>query len=65
MKHSEPTKKAKAPHPDDLSFPASYSEQGKYLLLADKFLSLSERRNVVSIESDKHFQAGKKEKKAA
>jgi hypothetical protein len=66
MKRRRLMKKAEGPQVDDLSFPVSYSEQGKYLLLADKFLALhGKRRNVVAIDSSKHFQAARKQKKIA
>jgi hypothetical protein len=57
--------KAEGPHGGDLAFLPPYSEQAKYLLLADKFLSPNgSRHNVVSIDGGKHFQRGKKTKKA-
>jgi hypothetical protein len=66
MKHSRLKKKAAGPQVDDLSFLPPYSEQAKYLLLADKFLSTNGvRGNVVRIDSSKHFQRGNKKKKAA
>jgi hypothetical protein len=66
MKRSRLKKEAERPHEDDLSFPPQYSEQSKYLILADKFLSLNgPRRNVVSIDSSKHFKGSKNGKKAA
>ena len=49
---------------DDLSFPPPYSEQAKYLALANKFLSLNGSR-VVQIDSAKHFQRAKKTAKRA
>jgi len=59
-------KKAEELQVDDLNFPVSYFDQGKYLLLADKFLaSDGKRRNVVAIDSSKHFQPVKKKKKTA
>ena len=65
MKHSWLKKKAEGPH-DDISFSPPYSEQAKYLLLADKFLSTNgSRHNVFSIDSGKTLQRGKKAKKAA
>ena len=65
MKHSRLKKKAGGPH-DDISFLPPYSEQAKYLLLADKFLSTNgSRYNVISIDGGKNVQRGKKAKKAA
>jgi hypothetical protein len=65
MKRRRLIKKAEGLQVDDLRFPVSYLDQGKYLLLADKFLALDGRRNVVAIDSSKRFQAAKKKKKAA
>jgi hypothetical protein len=66
MKRTRLKKVAGKPHGNDLSFPPPYSEQAKYLLLADKFLSTNgSRHDVVSIDRSKHFQRGKKTKKAA
>jgi len=66
MKRSRLKKKAVWPHADDLSFLPPYSEQAKYLILADKFLSTNgTRHNVVQIDSSKHFQRTQKKKKVA
>lgn len=65
MKRSRPKQMAKRPHVDDLSFLPPYSEQAKYLLLADKFLSTDGFHNLVAIDSHKHFKRKKKRKKAA
>jgi hypothetical protein len=66
MKRKRLNKKSKPRPLEDLSFPPSYSEQAKYLALADKFLSLDEsRRNVVSIDSSRYFKRVKKTTEAA
>jgi len=66
MKRIRLKTQAKGPHADDLSFPPPFSEHAKYLALADKFLSANgTRRSVGQIDSSKHFQHGKKAKKAA
>lgn len=51
MKRSRLNNTAQAPDAEDLSFPPPYSEQAKFLLLADKFLSL---------DSSKDFKLAKK-----
>ena len=66
MKRGRLKIQAGRPHADDLSFLPPYSEQAKYLLLADKFLSTNgARHNVVQIESSRYFHNAKKRKKAA
>ena len=66
MKRSRMKIQAKGSHTDDLSFPPPFSEQAKYLALADKFLSTNgTRRNEGQIDSSKHFEDGKKAKEAA
>ena len=67
MKRSRLEAKAETPHVDDLSFPAPFSEQSKYLALADKFLSTNGTRNknVAQIDSSRHFQKTTKKKRAA
>jgi len=66
MKNSRLKKKTEEPHGDDLAFLPPYSEQAKYVLLADKALSKNgSRHNVVSIDSSKHFRREKKTKEAA
>jgi len=66
MKSSRLNKKTEEPHGDDLAFLPPYSEQAKYLHLADKALSTNgSRHNVVSIDSSKHFRRRKKTRKAA
>jgi hypothetical protein len=67
MNRSRLKKAAERPPEDDFSFPPPFSEQAKYLALADKFLSADRmaRKNVVPINSSKHFKAAKKQKKAA
>jgi hypothetical protein len=66
MKRSRLKKQARGPQVDDLSFLPPYSEQSKFLLLADKFLSThGSRHNVVSIENSKQFKGTKKVKQAA
>jgi len=65
MKNSRLNKKTEEPHGDDLAFLPPYSEQAKYLHLADKALSTNGRHNVVSIDSSKHFRRRKKTRKAA
>lgn len=64
MKRSRLKKKAEGPH-DDISFLPPYSEQAKYLVLADKFLSSNGWWHVISIDTGKTFPRGKKAKKAA
>jgi hypothetical protein len=61
MKRTRLKQQAKGPH-EDLSFLPPYSDQAKYLLLADKFLSTNGHRNVVRIDSSKHFKRGKQDK---
>ena len=61
MKRSRLKKKALEPDINDLSFPPPYSEQAKYLSLADKFLSTNAARcNVVQIDTHKNFKSNKK-----
>jgi hypothetical protein len=59
------TTKADPPHTDDLAFLPPYSEQAKYLALANQFLSRDYHRNVISIDSSKQFRRPKKDKKVA
>ena len=61
MKRSRLKKAARQPEADDLSFLPPYSEQAKYLFLADKFL-LNGHRNIVPIDISRHFQRAKKNK---
>jgi len=66
MKRTRLKKVAQKARTDDLAFLPPYSDQAKYLLLADKFLSTNRSRDaVVSIDSSKHFRHGKKPRKAA
>jgi hypothetical protein len=51
----------------DLSFPPPFSEQAKYLEIADKFLSLTRtphREKLLHVDSSRH-SAGSKTKKVA
>jgi hypothetical protein len=66
MKRTRLKKVAQRRAADDLAFVPPFSDQAKYLFLADKFLSTNGSRDkIVSIDSSKHFQRGKKAKKAA
>lgn len=59
-------KKAERPHEkNDISFLPPYSEQARYLFLADKYLSLDGSRNVVHIDSSRHFKRYRKKTRAA
>lgn len=65
MKRSRLEKPAQKParsEVDDLSFPPPYSEQAKYLFLADIFLAMERHRNVVSLDSSRHFKGAKNAK---
>jgi hypothetical protein len=47
----------------DIAFPPPYSDQGKYLILADKFLSSGESEapeNVISVKKDFRQDSDKK-----
>jgi hypothetical protein len=66
MKRTRLKKVFEKPGADDLAFPPPYSEQAKYLLLADKFLSTQgSRHNIVPIDTGKHFRRRSKAKEAA
>lgn len=66
MKCSRLKKTAREPEADDLSFLPPYSEQAKYLFLADQFLSTDGHHNVLPFDTSQHFQRAKnKGKKAA
>jgi hypothetical protein len=46
---------------DDLAFPVSFREQGRYLDIANRFLALGNPRNgdnLVAIDSDHRFRRG-------
>ena len=65
MKRIRLNKAGQTPQTDDLSFLPPYSEQAKYLALADKFLSTDEHQNVVSIDGTRQSGHEKKARKAA
>lgn len=65
MKRARLKKVAQKPD-DDLAFLPPYSEQAKYLLVADNFLSTNGSRHyLISINGSEHSQREKKAKKAA
>ena len=66
MKRSRLKKKTEVPGVDELAFPPPFSEQAKYLALADKFLSMNGTRhkNVIRIDSSKHFKRYKSKRVA-
>jgi hypothetical protein len=64
MKKRTRQKLAPPPEENDLAFPPPFSEQAKYLALADQFLASNQSlpvtdSNLVSIESSKAFKKRK------
>jgi hypothetical protein len=56
--------KIQTPHAGDLSFPPPFSEQSKYLALANKFLCTNgtPNNNIAQVDSSGYFQKTKKKK---